>query len=281
MGWPIDNFGTGRLLGKSLPLVMGILNITPDSFSDGGDFLDPSRALKQAEKMIRAGVDIIDVGGESTRPGALPVSQREEETRVLPVIREIKRRFPVLVSVDTYRSGTAEKALNESGADLVNDISALRFDDRMGPLVARWGIPVILMHMQGEPRNMQKNPRYRDVVAEIRDFFMDRVKYARACGIGQNRIVLDPGIGFGKRFEDNIRLIRELDAFGDLGFPLLIGLSRKSFIRPITGEAQPAARDIESVTANIIALLKGVSIIRVHDVSAARKSILMLKQLTG
>jgi dihydropteroate synthase len=268
-----------RLFGKKIPLIMGILNVTPDSFSDGGRYLDTDGALRHAEKMVQDGADIIDVGGESTRPGARPVTRDEEARRILPVIQGIKKRFPVLVSVDTTKADIAELAVGTGGADIINDISALGFDEMMVEVAARYNVPVVLMHMQGTPRDMQKNPTYENVVSEVHQFFAERVDFAVARGIRRERIILDPGIGFGKRQEDNLRLIRELDRFQDLGLPILMGLSRKSFIQQITGEREAERRDVESVTGNLIALLKGASVVRVHDVASTRKSILMLMKL--
>ena len=216
-------------------MVVGILNVTPDSFSDGGDFLDPEVAAQHAASMLDEGAGILDVGGESTRPGSDPVSQEEEIERVIPVIERILSARPeAVISVDTYRSGTATAAL-EAGASLVNDVTALRGDPRMATVIQEAGCPVILMHVQGEPKTMQKDPQYQDVVREVRDFLAERAEYAVAVGVRPENVIVDPGIGFGKNLEHNLNLLNNLDAIVDLGFPVLIGASRKRFIERITG----------------------------------------------
>lgn len=262
------------------PLIMGVLNLTPDSFSDGGKYLDKKAAVQRVEEMIANGADIIDVGGESTRPGAERVNFDEELKRVLPVIYEIKKRFNPIVSIDTYKESIAQKAVEDAGADIINDISAFRFGDKMAELAAGLEVPVILMHMLGEPGNMQKNPFYNDVIQEIKSFFIERIQFAMNKGIKREKILIDPGIGFGKRYKDNIRIIKELHSFGNLGLPIVMGLSRKRFIAEISGEKTENQRDIETITANIISILNGASIIRVHNVKAAKKSIQTLEALS-
>jgi dihydropteroate synthase len=258
---------------------MGILNITPDSFSDGGKFNSFDNALRQAEKMVEDGADIIDVGGESTRPGARSVGPKEEVKRVIPVVREIKKRFKVLVSIDTYKAAVARQAVLEGGADIINDISALSFDPAMAGIVADLQTPLILMHIKGTPRNMQKNPRYRDVLQEICDYFQERIEYCCQSGTKEKKIILDPGIGFGKRLLHNIQIIKNLQTFKQFGLPVMIGLSRKSFLGLITGEENPADRESETLTANIVSILKGADILRVHDVKSTCRSIRILKEL--
>lgn len=244
--------------------VMGVVNITPDSFYDGGKRFDPVLALAGAVEMIEAGAAILDIGGESTRPGAAPVPLDEELRRVLPVIRELRRMTAVPISIDTYKSAVARAAL-DAGADMVNDISALRFDAGMAALCAREGVPVVLMHMQGEPRTMQVEPRYADVVREVRDFLAVRICRAAAAGISREQIVIDPGIGFGKTLEHNLALLQHLQSLAGLGPPLLIGVSRKAFIGKLLN-AGPEERLEGSLAAAVAAVLAGAAIVRVHDV---------------
>ncbi len=258
---------------KEAPMIMGILNVTPDSFSDAGRFFDPAAALAHARMMAAAGADIIDVGGESTRPGAAPIGLDEEIDRVLPVISQIKEETSVLVSVDTSKEEVARRAVEEGGADLVNDISGLRFSERMAAVVAELGVPVVIMHIQGTPESMQRAPSYANVVAEIADYFQERIDYAQGCGIKREKIILDPGIGFGKRLEDNVAIIRNLKRFAEFDLPLLIGVSRKSFLGLLGGEKEPERRDPETVTANLVAARNGAAILRVHDVAGTIKAL--------
>ena len=266
-----DRAGTRR---KSPgPVVVGILNITPDSFSDGGEFLDPGAAAEHAATMLDEGADILDVGGESTRPGSDPVSQEEEIQRVIPVLERILSVRPeAVISVDTYRSGTATAAL-EAGASLVNDVTALRDDPRIASVVQEAACPVILMHMQGEPKTMQKEPHYEDVVREVRDFLAERAEYAVAAGIRPENVILDPGIGFGKNLDHNLDLLRNLDAIVDLGFPVLIGASRKSFMEKITGVQEARDRVSGTVATTVLAYERGATFFRVHDVRANREAL--------
>ncbi len=263
----------GTLTAGPGPVVVGILNITPDSFSDGGDFLDPEAAADQAATMLDEGAEILDVGGESTRPGSDPVSQEEEIRRVVPVIgRILSARPEAVISVDTYRSGTATAAL-EAGASLVNDVTALRGDPRMASVIQQAACPVILMHMQGEPKTMQKEPHYEDVVGEVRNFLAERAEYALTSGVGPENVILDPGIGFGKNLEHNLALLRNLDAIVDLGFPVLIGASRKSFIEKITGVQEARERVSGTVATTVLAYERGATFFRVHDVRANREAL--------
>jgi dihydropteroate synthase len=261
------------------PAVMGVLNITPDSFSDGGLFLSIDDALKQVKSMIVEGADIIDVGGESTRPGAEKVSIDEEIDRIIPVVERIKKEFEVLVSIDTYKERVARMAVTEAEADMVNDISGLGFSENMASTISSLDVPVVVMHIQGTPENMQKNPCYQDVMAEIKEFFTERINFALSKGIKKEKIIIDPGIGFGKRFEDNIEIIKRLSDFKEFDCPVLIGLSRKTFLGEISGEKTPRDREAETITANIISILNGASIIRVHNVRNAVRSIGILKNL--
>jgi dihydropteroate synthase len=274
MGRTARNTGRAGTRRKSPgPAVVGILNITPDSFSDGGEFFDPGAAAEHAATMLDEGADILDVGGESTRPGSDPVSQEEEIQRVIPVLERILSVRPeAVISVDTYRSGTATAAL-EAGTSLVNDVTALRGDPRMVSVIEEAECPVILMHMQGEPKTMQKEPHYVDVVREVRDFLAERAEYAVAAGIRPENVILDPGIGFGKNLEHNLALLRNLDAIVDLGFPVLIGASRKSFMEKITGVQEARDRVSGTVATTVLAYERGATFFRVHDVRANREAL--------
>jgi dihydropteroate synthase len=260
--------GAGTRPWSPGPVVVGILNVTPDSFSDGGNFVDPEAAAEHAATMLDEGAGIIDVGGESTRPGSDPVSAEEEARRVVPVIERIVAARPgTVISVDTYRAATAAAAL-EAGACIVNDVSALRGDPRKASVVAKAGCPVILMHMQGEPKTMQSEPRYKDVVREVTDFLRSRAEHAVATGVSRENIIVDPGIGFGKTVDHNLALLRGLEAVAHLGFPVLLGASRKRFIGSITGRGEAAERVFGTVATTVLAYEKGATLFRVHDVRA-------------
>jgi dihydropteroate synthase len=246
-------------------LIMGILNVTPDSFYEGSRRPDPATAIAEGVAMAASGADIIDVGGESSRPGADAVPEEEELARVLPVIQGLRREVAVPISIDTYKANTARAAL-DAGADIVNDISALRFDARMISLVAAEKVPVVLMHMQGTPRTMQVEPQYRDVTREVRDFLAAQLYEAMDGGIALEEILLDPGIGFGKTSEHNLQLLRGLPALAALGQPLMVGVSRKAFIGKILA-LESAARLVGSLAAAVAAALAGANIVRVHDVA--------------
>lgn len=244
---------------------MGVLNLTPDSFFDGGRYLDHGRALAHAERMIEEGADIIDIGGESTRPGAADITEAEELARVLPVVEAVRLRFRGMISVDTSRAPVMRAAV-AAGADLINDIRALRLPGAL-QAVRDLDVPVCLMHMQGEPRNMQAEPRYSDVLADVAAFLRERAHACIGAGVRPGNILLDPGFGFGKTLEHNLTLMRELRQLADLGFPLLVGVSRKSMIGALTG--QPVDRRVHgSVALAVYATLQGASIVRVHDVGA-------------
>ena len=259
----------GRVLKFDRPLIMGVLNVTPDSFSDGGRFFSRENALKQAEKMAGEGADIIDVGGESTRPYAEQVSAEEEIRRIIPVIGKIRKKLRTLVSIDTYKSEVACRALEE-GADIINDISALRMDRNMGKAAARAGVPVILMHMQGRPRGMQANPRYSDVIRDIAGFLGERIKKAKELGIDAKKIIIDPGIGFGKTVEHNLLIIKNLEKFKKLGCPVLAGPSRKSFIGKVLN-LKVYERFEGTAAAVAICVWNGADIVRVHDVKEMKR----------
>ena len=257
--------------GKTLTLgrrthVMGILNVTPDSFSDGGCYLDVQRAVDHAKLMVSEGATLVDIGGESSRPGASPVSVAEELARVLPIIGAVADATDVLISVDTYKADVARKAL-EAGAHIVNDITALRGDVEMASVVAQMEAGLILMHMKGTPRTMQQAPQYKDVVHDVRSSLQESIKIAEGQGITAERIIIDPGIGFGKTTEHNLELLKRLTEFQSLNKPLLIGTSRKSFIGNILD--LPVMERVEGTAATVCwAITHGADIVRVHDVKA-------------
>ncbi|SEP82177.1 dihydropteroate synthase [Ectothiorhodospira magna] len=261
-----------------LPRIMGILNVTPDSFSDGGRFLAPRQALARALEMVEDGADIIDIGGESTRPGSTGVSLQQELDRVIPVIEALATRVDVLISVDTSKPEVMAEAC-AAGAGMINDVFALQAPDALS-VAARAGVPVCLMHMQGTPRDMQHHPCYDDVVAEVRDFLAARVAACVAAGIPQERLVLDPGFGFGKTQAHNLALFRHLGALAVHGLPLLVGVSRKRMIGNILGDDRPPkARVMGSVAAALLAARRGARILRVHDVAATRDALKVLAAL--
>jgi dihydropteroate synthase len=246
--------------------VMGILNVTPDSFSDGGRYVDPQLAVDRAHQMVAEGADIIDLGGQSSRPGSDPVPEAEEAARVLPVVEAIAKSVSAMISVDTYRAAVARAAL-DAGADLINDISALRIDPALLRVVAEHGVPLILMHMQGMPRTMQLNPSYEALIDEIFAFLQERLDAAKAGGIPAQHLLVDPGIGFGKGTRHNLELLRKLHHFHGLGRPLVVGTSRKAFIGRILGTA--VNERLEGTAATVAtAIVQGADIVRVHDVLA-------------
>lgn len=257
---------------------MGILNVTPDSFSDGGRFLDPAAALAHARSMVASGADLIDVGGESTRPGAAPADLQVELERVLPVIEALARALPAPVSVDTSKPEVMRAAVR-AGAGLINDVRALGAPGAL-ETAAGLGVPVCLMHMRGEPRTMQAAPQYQDVVAEVRGFLARRVEACVAAGIPRARLILDPGFGFGKTLEHNLALLARLGDIADLGLPVLVGISRKSMLGAITGRAV-GERLTASVAAALIAAERGASILRVHDVAATVDALKVLEAVRG
>ena len=266
-------WGSHRLELGRRTCVMGVVNVTPDSFSDGGRFLDSRAAIDQGLRLAAAGADIIDVGGESTRPFSEPVPADEEIQRVVPVIAALAKTIRIPISIDTTKAAVARRAL-EAGAAMINDITALRSDPGLGPLAAESGVPVVLMHMQGEPRTMQVAPRYDDLVAEIRLFLQQAADAAEERGVPRARLIVDPGIGFGKTAEHNLELIRRLPEFAGLGLPLLVGPSRKAFIRRLVKpeggqDISPGHPAVETGTQAAVAaaILKGAHIVRVHDVA--------------
>ena len=244
--------------------IMGVLNVTPDSFSDGGQFNSSDTALKQVAKMLPY-IDILDIGGESTRPQAQPVSAEQECDRILPIIKAVRDAYPNLpISVDTVKASVAKAAI-AAGADMLNDVSAGRFDPDMLPLVDRLQVPIFLMHMQGEPRTMQVHPKYHDVVNDVKHFLSDAISVAKACGIPKHLIAIDPGIGFGKTLEHNLKLLKNLRAFQEIGLPLLLGVSRKSFIGKLCDQPDPSDRLFGTIAACSACITGGADILRVHD----------------
>lgn len=266
-----------KQLDLSTPQIMGILNVTPDSFSDGGQFTHLDAALRQVEKLIQAGATIIDIGGESTRPGAPEVSLEEEINRVIPVVKAIRASSDVWISVDTSKAEVMRQAI-EAGADLINDIRALQEPGAL-EIAAKAQVPICLMHMQGQPRSMQHSPNYQDVLREVGEFLRERVKVCEQAGIAKELLILDPGFGFGKTLEHNYHLLAHLESFHQFGLPLLAGMSRKSMIFKLL-DKKPADCMVASVTCATIAALKGAQILRVHDVEEtveAMKVIQMMK----
>lgn len=256
----------GKPLDLGRPQVMGILNLTPDSFSDGGSFLARDVALRHAWRMVEEGAAIIDIGGESTRPGAQPVSAEDELARVLPIIEALAGEIPVPISIDTCKA-TVMRAAVSAGAGMINDVLALSAPGSL-QAAAQSGVPVCLMHMQGEPRTMQHSPHYADVVAEVRDFLAQRIAICVAAGIPRERLLLDPGFGFGKTLAHNLALLRQLGDIASLAIPILVGLSRKSMIGTLLGDAPVTERANGGLAAAVLAAAKGAAIIRTHDVRA-------------
>jgi dihydropteroate synthase len=255
----------GKLDFSAGCLAMGVVNVTPDSFSDGGQFLDTKKAVEHGLQMAADGAAIIDVGGESTRPGSASVSTDEQIGRVAPVIRTLREKTDVPISIDTCRFEVAQAAL-DAGAAMINDITALS-DERLGELAAERQVPVVLMHIQGTPATMQIEPKYDDVVAEVLDFLLSRADRAERLGIARERVFIDPGIGFGKTLEHNLLLLRQIDEFVSTGYRVLVGTSRKSFIGKLTGKKEPADRVFGTAATIALCAAAGVSIVRIHDVA--------------
>ncbi len=258
----------------SKTLIMGILNVTPDSFSDGGLHFRENDAVKRGLEMVNNGADIIDVGGESTRPFSDPIPLTEELRRVIPVIAALSQETDIPISIDTYKSEVAGQAL-EAGAKMVNDISALRFDPKMGPLVAEAGLPIVLMHMKGTPKNMQANPTYENLFGEIIGFLSNAMEQAVKIGIKRDLIIIDPGIGFGKSFDDNLKIIKGLNRFSSLGQPILVSTSNKSFIGHIL-DLPVESRETGTMATVAAAVMNGANIVRVHNVKAAKETVTII-----
>ncbi len=258
---------------------MGVVNVTPDSFSDPGLYFDKDRAVKKGLELEKQGADILDIGGESSRPGSDPISEQEELKRIIPVIAELRKRTKVLISVDTTKAKVAEEAL-AAGADIINDISAFRFDDRMPLLISDSGAPIILMHMKGVPKTMQSNPFYEDLYQEIQCFLEERIATAKAYGIKREKIIIDPGIGFGKSMRHNLAIINNLHFLENLDRPILLGISRKSFIGKILN-LPPQERSEGTIASAVISVLKGAHILRVHDVERVKRAITVAEAITN
>ena len=260
----------GRALVLDRPRIAGVVNVTPDSFSDGGKYLDPARAIAHGLKLAEEGADLLDIGGESTRPGADAVSVNEETARIVPVIEALAKQTSLPIAIDTSKPEVMRAAI-AAGAGMINDVRALRGDGALDA-AADLKVPICLMHMLGEPRTMQQDPHYDDVVADVRRFLAERIFACEMSGIDKNKLVVDPGFGFGKTLEHNLALLRSLDQFAALGVPLMVGLSRKSMIGTLTG-AVLNDRIAGSVAAALIAVQKGAGIVRVHDVAATRDAL--------
>ena len=258
-------------------LLMGILNVTPDSFSDGGHYFKKNSAVKHALKMVDEGADIIDIGGESTKPFSDPVSLDEELSRVLPVIEALRKETDVCISIDTTKSEVANQAL-KVGASIINDVSAMEFDKDMVDIALKFDCPIVLMHMKGVPKNMQENPQYSSLISDIISYLNTRIDFVLSKGVDRKKIIIDPGIGFGKSVENNFEIINNLNQFTKLGYPVLLGASRKSFIG-ITLDVPEDDRIEGSLAANVIGLQKGVSVFRVHDVDQTRKALTIAKKI--
>lgn len=265
---------SGNLRLGERTFVMAVLNITPDSFSDGGLFFEPHQAIEHGLRMADEGADIIDVGGESSRPGSDPVPLEEELKRVIPVIETLASRLEIPISIDTYKSQVAEKAL-EAGAQIINDISGLCFDQNMPSVAARYDTPLIIMHIKGSPKTMQQDPTYEDLMGEIIAYLREGIAKAEEAGVDPHQVIVDPGIGFGKRVHDNLVIINRLNELNILGRPLLIGTSRKSFIGAVLG-AEVHQREIGTLASMAVSALKGAHIVRVHDVAPMKQAVDMV-----
>lgn len=273
---PLATVRSWKLRGVDLlldrPRIMGVVNVTPDSFSDGGRYLEPRAATEHGLQLLEEGADLIDVGGESTRPGAKPVPVEEELRRVLPVVEGLAAAG-ALVSIDTSKASVAARAI-EAGAVIINDVTALG-DPGMGAVASRSRAGMVLMHMQGNPRTMQAKPTYEDVVGEVSAFLIDRAAEAEAAGVERASIAIDPGIGFGKTVDHNLALLRDLGVIADLGYPVIVGTSRKSFLSKVTGQTTTEGRDVASAVSTALAIERGANVVRVHNVSACKEAALL------
>ena len=273
----IEHLNDWLLSKKKQSLIMGILNITPDSFSDGGDFFEKNIAIDRALEMVEQGADIIDIGGESTRPFSDSVSLKEEISRVIPVIEGICKESDVCISIDTTKSKVASESL-EAGASIINDISAMEIDSLMVDVALKFNCPIVLMHMKGIPKNMQDNPQYQSLISDIKEYLLARIDFVVSKGIDRNKIIIDPGIGFGKTVENNFEIINNLDQFVKMNFPVLLGASRKSFIG-VSLNLPENDRLEGSIAANIIGLQKGAKIFRVHDVVETNRAMVIANKI--
>ena len=273
----IEHLNDWLLSKKKQSLIMGILNITPDSFSDGGDFFEKNIAIDRALEMVEQGADIIDIGGESTSPFSDSVSLKEEISRVIPVIEGICKESDVCISIHTTKSKVASEAL-EAGASVINDISAMEIDSLMVDVALKFNCPIVLMHMKGIPKNMQDNPQYQSLISDIKEYLLARIDFVVSKGIDRNKIIIDPGIGFGKTVENNFEIINNLDQFVKMNFPVLLGASRKSFIG-VSLNLPENDRLEGSIAANIIGLQKGAKIFRVHDVVETNRAMVIANKI--
>jgi len=261
---------------KKTPNIMGVLNVTPDSFSDGGKYIKKKAGLKHAISLFKLGADIIDVGGESTRPGSKSINKKEEWTRIEKIIREISKKIPL--SLDTRKADIMNKGI-KIGIKLINDVSGLSYDSKTIDVLKKKKSPFVIHHSQGNPENMQNNPRYKNELLDIYDFFEEKIKFLRSRGIKHNNIIVDPGIGFGKNLKHNMNLIRGVSIFHTLGFPILLGLSRKRFIKDLSGKNDTKERIGGTVASSLYSMMQGVQILRIHDVNELIQSIKVFKEL--
>ena len=261
---------------KKIPNIMGILNLTPDSFSDGGKFNKKNKGLIHAKNLFKFGADIVDVGGESTRPGSRTISEKKEWSRIEKIIREISKKIPL--SLDTRKSEIMNKGI-EAGIKLINDVSGLSYDNKTIDLLKRNKTPFVIHHSQGTPENMQNNPKYKNELLDIYDFFEEKIKFLRSKGIKHNNIIIDPGIGFGKNLKHNMSLIRSVSIFHTLGFPILLGLSRKKFIKDLSGKNDTKERLGGTIASSLYSMMQGVQILRIHDINELKQSIKVFNQL--
>ena len=261
---------------KKTPNIMGILNLTPDSFSDGGKFNTKKTGIKHAINLVEFGADIIDVGGESTRPGSKSISEKEEWSRIEKIIKKIGKKIPL--SLDTRKAGIMNKGI-KIGIKLINDISGLSYDNKTIKILKKHKTPFVIQHSQGTPENMQNNPKYKNELLDIYDFFEQKIKFIRSKGIKHNNIIIDPGIGFGKNLKHNMNLIRDISIFHTLGFPILLGLSRKKFIKDLSGKNDTKERLGGTIASSLYSMMQGVQILRIHDVNELTQSIKVFRQL--
>ena len=265
-----------KLNFKKNPNIMGILNLTPDSFSDGGEFNKKNKGLNHAKNLFKSGADIVDVGGESTRPGSKAISIKKEWNRIEKVIKRISKKIPL--SIDTRKSEIMIKGI-KMGIKLINDVSGLKYDTKTIKVLKKYKMPFVIQHSQGSPENMQKNPRYKNELLDIYDFFEEKIKFLRSKGIKHNKIIVDPGIGFGKNLKHNMNLIRGISIFHSLGFPILLGLSRKKFIKDLAGKSDTKERVGGTIASSLYSMMQGVQILRIHNVKELIQSIKVFKQL--
>ena len=270
------NKNFSKLNFKNIPNIMGILNLTPDSFSDGGKFIKKKAGVEHAKNLFKYGANIVDVGGESTRPGSKPISETEEWNRIEKIIKKIDKKIPI--SIDTRKSGIMKKGI-QVGIRLINDVSGLSYDTKTIDILKKNNTPFVIQHSQGTPEKMQKNPKYKNELLDIYDFFERKIKLLRSKGIKHNNIIIDPGIGFGKNLKHNMNLIRSISIFHTLGFPILLGLSRKKFIKDLSGKNDTKERIGGTIASSLYSIMQGVQILRIHDVNELRQAVKVFKGL--